>query len=158
MSIALKELNIYDPYNAYISLFLDDHFKYNKLHDQLKLMPKNLLDFLFDLKTANFIKEKIAISLDLNQSQSQEISIIVLEFVTSNLYLGNIVEEVKNRLGVGDIKAKTIAGLILTELFAPILEELKQTHIRKFAKNIPQAKALKDRGINDRIVDLRNNP
>ena len=150
MPILFQELNIYDPYNTYISRFLDDRFKYNRIHDKIQKLPANLLDFLFDLKIGEFIKEKIAASYNLNQDQAQETGIIVLELIVSDLYLGNIVAEIKNRLGLDDQKAKTIARLIVAELFSPILEELKKRHIEKFAKG-QMVKQQND----DRTVDLR---
>ena len=89
MSVTLPELNIYDPYNTYVGRFLNDHFKYNKLHDKLKGLPNNFLDFLFDSETSEFIKERIVIPSGLNESQSQEIAIIVLDLLLADWYLGD---------------------------------------------------------------------
>ena len=151
MPITLQELNIYDPYNAYVSLFLNDRFRYNGLHDKLKELPNNFSDFLFDLKTSEFIKERIAVPLGLNEDQAQKVALIVLGLILSDLYLGNIVEITKQKTGLDETKAKTIAGLIVAELFRPILEELKKRHIEKFAKNAPKQTQQQD----DRTVDLR---
>ena len=152
MPITLQELNTYDPYNAYVNLFLNDHFRYNRLHDKLKGLPNNFSDFLFDLKTAEFIKGRIAVPFNLNQERAQELAIIVLELITADWYLGDIVNQIRERGGVEEQKAKTIAGLIVTQLFAPILEELKKMHIEKFAKNLPKP----NQDMNNRVVNLKN--
>lgn len=134
----LGESKIYSPYAVYLDRITNDRFKYKKFHDGLKVLPEKLQDFIFDITPADFIKDKISTPFDLNENQSKETAIIVMDLVLSDLYLGNIVQEIQNRLNVDEIKAKTIAGLIVTELFAPILEELKKMHIEKFAKNIPK--------------------
>lgn len=154
MPILFQELTTYDPYNAYVSRFLDDRFRYDKLHDKLKELPNSFLDFLFDLKTADFIKERVAIPFGLNRNQAQEIGIFILQLIVSDIYLGNITSEIRSRLDIDDQKAKTIAGLIVAELFKPILEELKKMHIQKFAKNMPSRPQQQN---DDRTVDLRNN-
>lgn len=155
MSVTLSELNTYDPYNTYVGRFLNDRFRYNKLHNKLKELPNNFSDFLFDFKTSEFIKERIAIPSDLNEGQSQEIAIMVLELLLADWYLGDAVNQIVQRAGVDEQKAKTIAGLIVTELFAPILEDLKKMHIEKFAKNMP-AQQIQKQETDERIVDLKN--
>ncbi|MBI4117201.1 MAG: hypothetical protein HY451_00710 [Parcubacteria group bacterium] len=154
--MTIDELNIYDPYDVYISRNWGDHFKYNQIHDKIQKLPDNLSDFLFDLKVGDFIKERIAIPFNLTRDGAQEIGIIILELTVSDIYLGNIAGEIKSRLGIDDQKAKTIAGLIVAELFAPILEDLKKMHIQKFARNIPKPSVQNNQSFDDRVIDLKN--
>ena len=154
MPVTLEEAQIYDPYEAYVNQIIDDGFKYDQLHKKLASLPENLLDFIFSPELAEFIKDKIVAPFNLNKQQTKETAKVVLELILTDIYLGNIVSEVQGRLAIDDQKAKTIAGLIVAELFAPILEDLKKMHIEKFAKNIPlQWQQQSD----DRTVDLRNN-
>ncbi|MEK7537038.1 MAG: hypothetical protein AAB584_01145 [Patescibacteria group bacterium] len=154
MPVTLEEAQIYDPYEAYVNQIIDDGFKYDQLHKKLASLPENLLDFIFSPELAEFIKDKIVAPFNLNKQQTKETAKVVLELILTDIYLGNIVSEVQGRLAIDDQKAKTIAGLIVAELFAPILEDLKKMHIEKFAKNIPlQSQQQGD----DRTVDLRNN-
>lgn len=146
------ESKIYNPYNVYLNRAANDRFKYGKFHDGLRGLPVNIQDFIFDTVPGDFIKDKISIPFGLDESQSKETAIIVMDLIIADLYLGNIVDEIKNRLGVDQVKAKTIAGLIVAELFRPILEELKKMHIEKFAKTMSsQSRQQND----DRTVDLR---
>ena len=160
MSIALEEAQIYDPYEAYMRQVIDDHFKYTQLNDKLVSLPDSLLDFVFSPEPAEFIKDRVAVSLNLNEKQTMEVAKIILEIVVTDLYLGNVVEALKERIGIDEQKAKTIAGLIVAELFAPILDELKKMHIEKFAKNIPrQTQSVQNQSnqeYDDRVIDLKN--
>ncbi len=158
MAVTLEEAQIYDPYEAYISQILDDSFKYNQLHDKLSALPDNLLDFVFSPEPAEFVKDIIATPFNLSEKQTKEVIKIVLGLILTDAYLGNIVGEVQNRLNIDDQKAKTIAGLIVSELFAPILDDLKKVHIEKFAKNLPhpQPQNQNNQAFDDRVIDLKN--
>ena len=154
MPATLAESTIYDPYDAYLNDVGDDRFRYGQFSDKIKNLSENFQDFIFDTATGDFIKDRISLALGLNQDQSKETAKIVMDLVLADLYLGNVVGEIQSRLGVDGIKAKTIAGLIIAQLFAPILEDLKKMHLEKFAKNIPlQSQQQSD----DRVVDLKNN-
>lgn len=153
MPVTLEEAKIYDPYEAYLASVLNDQFKYNLLHDKLSALSDNLLDFVFSSETAEFIKDKISVPLEIGQQQTKEIAKIVTDLILADIYLGNVVSEIQNRLGIDEQKVKTIAGLIVGELFQPILEDLKKIHIEKFAKNMPKQS---QQQADDRIVDLKN--
>lgn len=158
MPITFEEAQIYDPYEAYISQVIDDGFKYNQLHNKLSSYSGNFLDFIFSPELAEFIKDRVATPFNLAENQSKETALIVMDLILADLYLGNIVSEVQNRLGIDEQKAGVIAGLIVTELFTPILEDLKKMHLEKFAKNIPKPQPQNNPSIgeDDRIVDLKN--
>ena len=121
--LGLKESKIYNSYDAYLEQAVNDRLKYRRLHDKLRGLPENLQDFIFDAMPGNFLKDRVSVPLGLDENQSKETAKLVLELVIADTYLGNIVDEIKNRLGIDEQKAKTVAGLIVTELFAPILED-----------------------------------
>lgn len=152
----LGESKIYDPYDAGLEKTGGDRFRLNQLHDKLKKLPTGLQDFIFSTVPGDFIKDRISTRQGLNENQSRELAILVLELTLADVYLGNIVNEIKNRLGIDNIKAKTIAGLIVAELFGPILEELKKMHIEKFARGQSRpAQSQSSQVFDDRVVDLR---
>ena len=162
MPILLEESSIYSPYDVYLNQISGDRFKYNQFHDKIKGLPENLQDFVFGAEPADFIKNRISEPLNLSETQTRETALVVMDLILANIYLGNIVSEVQKRLGIDDQKAGTMAGLIVAELFGPILEELKKEHIEKFAKNTPQQKfqnqnnAQNNQSSDDRTVDLKN--
>ncbi|MBI2003794.1 MAG: hypothetical protein HYS78_02355 [Parcubacteria group bacterium] len=159
MPVTLEEAQIYDPYEAYMRQVIGDSFKYNQLHNKLDALSDNLLDFVFSPEPAEFIKNRVAIPFSLSENQSKETAKIVMDLILADLYLGNIVDEIQNRLKKDEAEAKIIAGLIVTKLFAPILEDLKKIHVEKFAKNLPpqQPQNQSNQIFDDRVVDLKNN-
>lgn len=155
MPVNINEPKIFDPYAVYLDEIGSDRFRYNKLHDKLKSLPEKFQDFIFDTAPGNFIKDRISLPLGLDENQSKETAKIVMDLLVVDFYLGDAVNQIIRRIGVDDQKAKTIAGLIVTELFDPILEDLKRMHIEKFAKNMPQQQ-IRSQEVDDRIVDLKN--
>lgn len=154
MPTDLIELKIFNPYDIYLSRVNGDRFKYNQFHDKIKKLPERFQDFVFDTMPADFIKDRVSVPLSLNENQSKEAAKIVLELILADFYLGDVVNQIKQRIGIDDQKAKTIAGLIVAELFVPILDDLKKMHLEKFAKNMPSQPQQQS---DDRTVDLRNN-
>ncbi|MEK7659498.1 MAG: hypothetical protein AAB338_02505 [Patescibacteria group bacterium] len=166
MPVSLVESSIYDPYDAYLNYIGDDQFKYKRFNDKIKNLPEKLQDFIFDTMLGDFIKGRISVPLGLSENQSQETAKIVMELIIADLYLGNIVNEVKNRLGTDDQKAKTIAGLVI-ELFTPVLNDLKKMHLEKFAGSVSKQEIESEPKLepttkseapaeDESIVDLRN--
>ncbi|OHB17833.1 MAG: hypothetical protein A2913_02255 [Parcubacteria group bacterium RIFCSPLOWO2_01_FULL_40_65] len=155
----LGESKTYNPYSVYVDQIKSDQIKYIEFHNKLKQSLDSTLDFVFSTGPADFIKDRISIPLNLNQSQSKEIAKIVMEIIVADSYLGNIIEQIRQRVIVDEQKAKIIAGLIVAELFAPILDELKKIHIEKFAKMAPKQnfKQQIDKvpGGDDSVIDLR---
>lgn len=157
MPVNINEAKTFDPYAVYLNEIGSDRFKYNKLHDKLKSLPEKFQDFIFDIVPGNFIKDRVSLPLGLNEKQSKETAKIVMDLLVADWYLGDAVNQIVRRAGVEEQKAKTIAGLIVTELFASILEDLKKMHIEKFAKNISSQQQVQTRETGDRIINLKNN-
>lgn len=157
MPVNLGESKIFSPYSVYLNQLGGDRFKYSQLHEKLRKLPSNLQDFVFDTIPGDFIKDRISLPLNLDENQSKETAKIVLELIFADFYLGDIIDKIKERIGVDESKAKTIAGLIVTELFAPILDDLKKTHLDKFAKGqtVQQSVQAPSQG-DDRVVNLKN--
>ena len=61
-----------------------------------------------------------------------------MDIILTDVYLGDIVSQIQQRVYIDEQKAKTTAGLIVAELFTPILEELKKKHVEKFGKMMTQ--------------------
>src|SRR3989344_9335254 len=100
MPVLLEESSIYDLYDVYLNQIIGNSFKYQEFHNKLKQLPDNILDFILSTVPGDFIKDRISIPLGLNENQSKEIAVIVLELILTEIYLGNIVEEIENRLQI----------------------------------------------------------
>jgi hypothetical protein len=152
MPVSLTEAKIYDPYDVYLFVIGNDSLKYAGLNNKIKSLPENLQDFIFDTTPGDFLKDRISIPLNLNQNQSKEIAKIVMEIIMADCYLGDIIKQISQRSVIDEQKAKIIAGLIVAELFKPILEDIKKIHIEKFAKNMPRRPLEQS---DDTTIDLR---
>ena len=164
MPISLTEANIYDPYDVYLFIIGNDRSRYARLTDKINSLSENLQDFIFNTVPGDFIKDRISIPLNLNQNQSIEIAKIVLDIILTDVYLGDIVSQNQQRVYIDEQKAKTTAGLIVAELFTPILEELKKKHVEKFGKMmtqpqkqspLPQIQTQTQSQNGDETIDLR---
>lgn len=153
MPTSLIESIIYDPYDAYLDYIGNDRFGSERFNDKIKSLPEKFQDFVFNTRPGDFIKDNISLTLNLNEDQSRETAKIVMELIVADWYLGDAVNQIIQRVGVDEQKAKTIAGLIVTELFAPILEDLKKIHIDKFARNMSKTNP---ESADDRIINLKN--
>lgn len=152
MPIDFRELKTFSPYDVHLKQTEGDNLRYGQFHDKIKGLPEKFQDFIFDTAPGDFIKDDISLPLGLNENQSKEAAKIVMEIMLTDWYLGDIVNQISRRLGIEEQKARTIAGLIVTELFRPILEDLKKIHVEKFAKNMPIQPQQND----DRIINLEN--
>lgn len=152
MPVLLEESFIYGPYDAYLSQIISDRFRYEEFHNKLRQLSDIFFNFVLSIGPGDFIKDRIATPLNLNQNQSKEIAIIVMKLILVDSYLGDIVNQITQRVFVDEQKAKIIAGLIVSELFAPILNELKKKHVEKYARSMPLQPRRQD---DDRTVDLR---
>lgn len=152
MPVSLTEAKIYDPYDVYLFAIGNDSLKYAGFNNKIKGLPENIQDFIFDIAPGDFIKDEISIPFGFDQNHSKEIAKIVMELILADTYLGDIVKQITQRIFIDEQKAKIIAGMIVSELFKPILEDLKNKHVEKFAKNI--LKQPQQQG-DDRTVDLR---
>lgn len=147
-------VKFYTPYNVDVGELIKDRFRWNKFRDKIFALPPAFKDILSGVSTAEFFMQ-IANKHSLTEDGFKNLLRIVRDIILTDIYLGNITNEIKNRLKIDETTAKNIGGLIVSELFAPILGDLKKIHIEKFAKNIPKQQN-QNQGADDRIIDLKN--
>lgn len=124
-----KNIQIYSPFDVDMDNQGFDWINFKTEYDKQALTVK---DLIFNLKTAFFLKDQIAVKFNLNERQSTELSRIVRDVLITKIILGEIIEEIKNRLAVDENIAKEISNKILNDLFAPALEEIKKLRTEKF--------------------------
>ena len=156
--LTFEEYHFYSPYYVDMESMVNKPFVYEQFLKRIYGLPKINTFFLENFKTAEFVKKVIEAN-GLNKGQGKEIARVIRDLLLTDAYLGNVVNLIQEKLNVNEMKAKTIAGLIVSELFAPILDDLKKMHIEKFAKNLPRPQLQNNLplGEDDRIVDLKNN-
>lgn len=150
--------NIYSPIDIDQNELLLDDERHELFYSKINALSEEIQEMLFDPATEENLR-KIAEQFGINQNQTIEMTHLVKDLLLADIYLGNIVSEVRSRLAVSEGTAREIANGIITQIFAPALEELKRVHIEKFGKKNPAAEetpaALPDTNPNN-MVNLRS--
>ena len=123
--------NIYNPIEVDEDLLLRDDERHELLYSKINSLPENIQEILFDQSTDDTLK-KIADQFQLNQKQVIETARLVRKILIAEIYLGDIVSETASRLQIGENTAREVANQLITELFAPALEDIKKLHMEKF--------------------------
>lgn len=124
-------INIYSPIEVDEEEMLRNDEQHELFYSKINALPESIQDILFDQAVDDTIK-KLSGEFQLNQNQTIEIVRLVRDIAITDSYLGNIVSEVTSRLAVGQDVAGEIANRLITELFAPALEDIKKLHVEKF--------------------------
>ena len=121
----------FDPIKVDDLYFAQHEEEQNQFYQQLKTLPGSIAGVLFGMETAAMI-EKISQEKKLNQKQSEEFSRLIRKILTAEVYLGNIVQELKNKLSVTEETVKELANDLISQLFDESLEDIKKLHVEKF--------------------------
>ena len=123
----------FDPIKVDDLYFAQHEEEQNQFYQQLKTLPGSIAGVLFGMETAAMI-EKISQEKKLNQKQSEEFSRLIRKILIAEVYLGNIVQELKNKLSVTEETAKELANDLISQLFDESLEDIKKLHVEKFGR------------------------
>lgn len=158
----LDEMVYFTPYSV-------DIFQYNRPEELKQYMDKfglttdKIKGLLFDSSTAEFIQDKLVPSFNLNIGQGKEITRIIRDTLLADVFMGDMAREIQKRLQVDQNKASQIGQMILSELFAPAMEEIKTIHRQKFGERqaTERPRIFSNPAVNldinkNNILDLRN--
>jgi hypothetical protein len=108
----------------------------NNYLNKFRFISPSFNKLLRDFSTAEFIQEKIAVGYGLTNKQSAEITRIIRDTLLGGIFLGDLVQAIQSKLSISEDTSKKIASLIISDLFAPIIEDLKRDQKMKFADRI----------------------
>lgn len=139
-------------YFQYSPLFVDSteipDLAWEKLNSKIDRLPQTLADIMADSITSEFIegltKKYIQLSV-----QGPDIARLIRDVVIADVFIGDMPQELSRRLGIDQQLAREVANQIVSQLFAPILEDLKKVHREKFPGRLP-AKP-QERGAGSRV-------
>jgi len=124
-------------YTALTPYFVDDfdHTSENYKIYQIKTgdLPEDLFSVLVDEKTYGFIVRSME-QYGLTVEQGRDLSRVVRDVIIDDLYLGDVVRAVREKLGLDEQNARELANGMASELFAPVIEDLKERQVKKFVK------------------------
>lgn len=135
-----RTANIYDPIDVDAELFSKDFEFEDEVYTKARSTGGNILSILFSDETPQ-IMQGIGQNFRLNQNQSAYLSRIVREVLIADIFIGDIVAEIAKRLNIQTADAQSLANALLTQLFAPAIEDIKKIHREKFPDRIPKPSA-----------------
>lgn len=97
-------------------------------------LPQILGRILTNFSTAEFIEEKLGVVFGLNTNQKKEIARIIRDVILADIYIGDMPAQISSKLGVDQSMATEIARAIVSQLFAPVIEDIKKLQLQKFGK------------------------
>lgn len=125
-------------------------------------LPESLKNILMDPSTADFIEDNLGSSFNLTPEQKIEITRIIRDVLLGDLFIGDMVQNISDRMNLVLDEAKKIGNLIVSELFRPAIEDIKKIQAERFPEKInrpihekPDLKIEPEINKNN-IVDLRN--
>lgn len=122
---------------------------WEKLQDKIDKIPMSLYNLMVDNKTSLFVESLTQKYIQLSV-QGPDVARLIRDVVIADVFLGDMPQEIQRRLGLDPATAREVANLIVSQLFAPILEEIKQVHRQKFPNRIAQPSqnpALSEKGL-----------
>ncbi len=128
----IKKYMRFSPYFVTDSLPLND-LALDKFEEKVEKLSPSAKDILMSPQSSRFI-EKIVASKNLSEVQGQDIARIVRDVILADIYIGDMPAEISKRLGIDPGTALEIARAIVSQLFAPVIEDIKKLQLQKFRK------------------------
>ncbi len=125
----------YEPYLQFSPYFAEqDIEKEEERAKFLKLfngLPQTVKNALTSLDTAEKIVN-IGKTFGLDEFDTETLSFTTRKIATGEVFVGNGTELIAHEVGLPPERAKNLLGLIVNEVFAPALEDIKKIQTAKF--------------------------
>ncbi|OGN03923.1 MAG: hypothetical protein A2831_02445 [Candidatus Yanofskybacteria bacterium RIFCSPHIGHO2_01_FULL_44_17] len=135
MPIPLNEHLRLSPY--FVDTDKSPGFNWERYQSRIDDTPENLFNVLVDENTSEFIKSLTQKYIQLSV-QGADIARLIRDTVLADIFIGDMPQEITRRLGVDPATAREIANLIVSQLFAPVLEDIKKVHNEKYPGRLPE--------------------
>ena len=112
-------------------------FNWEKFQDKIDTLPDNLYSVLVDENTINFIKSLTQKYIQLSV-QGPDVARIIRDIVIGDVFIGDMPQEIARRLGIDPALAREIANQIVSQLFQPVLVDIKRVQAARFPNRIAQ--------------------
>ncbi len=162
--LQLQEFLDLSPY--YVDNSKTPGFDWERFQDKIEIISEVLFALLVTEETSEFIKSLTQKYVQLSV-QGPDIARIIRDVVLADVYIGDMPAQISSKLGVEQNTALEISRAIVSQLFAPVIDDIKKLQLQKFGKlpgpSTPQQSSaprpvpgadLPETGGN--IIDLRN--
>lgn len=127
-------------YFQFTPLFVDSvlmsDLDWERLNMKIDKLPQTLADFLVDAGIPEFIdlltQKYIRLSV-----RGPDVARLIRDVVIGDIFIGDMPQELSRRLGIDPATAREIANQIVSQLFTPILEDLKKVHNERYPGRLP---------------------
>ena len=109
---------------------------WERLQDKIEKTPPTLANLLTNNKTSSFIESLTQKYVQLSV-QGSDIARLIRDVVLADMFIGDMPQELSQRLGIDPTTAREVANQIISQLFAPVIEDLKKVHREKFPGRLP---------------------
>lgn len=114
---------------------------WERLQTKIDKVPVLLYDLLVDSKTSDFIEGLLQKYIQLSV-QGPDIARLIRDVVIADVFIGDMPQELSKRLGIDPTTAREVANLVVSQLFVPVLEDIKKVHNAKFPGRLPAKPAV----------------
>lgn len=109
---------------------------WEKLQNKIDKVPPALANLLTDNKTSGFIEALTQKYIQLSV-QGPDMARLIRDVAIADVFIGDMPQELSRRLGIDQVTAREVANQIVSQLFTPVLEDLKKVHREKFPGRLP---------------------
>ena len=109
---------------------------WERLNTKIDKLPQTLADFLADSKTPGLLDSLTQKYIQLS-AQGPDVARLIRDVVIADVFIGDMPQELSRRLGIDQQLAREVANQIVSQLFTPVLEDLKKLHREKFPGRLP---------------------
>ena len=108
-------------------------FDWERFQDKIDALSENLYNLLIDEATSDFIKT-LAQKYPQLGVQGPDVARIIRDVILADVYIGDMPAQISSKLGIDQNMATEIARAIVSQLFAPVIDDIKKLQLQKFGK------------------------
>lgn len=159
--ITYDQYTQFSPYFAQLDVEkAEDRSGFLKLFQTLSKLVKELL---VSMETSEKIIN-IGKTFGLDEFDTEALSFVVRKIVTGEVFIGYGAEFVAREVGLPPERSKSLLSLLVNEIFAPALEDIKEIQTAKFSQQFrvsaqsktPTKRLEPPQTSNDNVINLRN--
>lgn len=126
--------------NEFVSpfdLFPEKEFSsYESYVNYVSTLPKPVRSLLVGSTTAEFIEDILRPQFNLSDSQVTVATAIIRDVLLANLFIGEMLGALTDEAGLDPQNAKKMSDMIVGQLFAPAIEDIKKLQRENFADRL----------------------